>query len=109
LEATTILTRGFVVKVIARIPALLAPSVEAPPSMVAVAESAPRARPAPRRREASGRRPGFPAVSVGLLAVIAVAVWMLASWNDGRRLARARQERIARIQAFEAATGTVAR
>ena len=32
-----------------------------------------------------------------------------ASWNDGRRLARARQERIARIQAFEAASGTVAR
>jgi len=46
---------------------------------------------------------------VGLLAAVAVAVWMLASWNDGRRLARARQERMARIQAFEAATGTVAR
>jgi hypothetical protein len=48
-------------------------------------------------------------VSVSVLAVLAVVVWMVASWNDGRRLARARQERIARIQAFEAASGTVAR
>lgn len=48
-------------------------------------------------------------MSVSLLAVLAVAVWMLASWNDGRRLARARQERIARIQAFESASETVAR
>jgi hypothetical protein len=48
-------------------------------------------------------------VSVSLLAALAVAVWMLAPWNDGRRLARARQERIARIQAFEAASETVAR
>lgn len=46
---------------------------------------------------------------MSVLAVLAVAVWMLASWNDGRRLARARQERMARIQAFEAASGTVAR
>ena len=48
-------------------------------------------------------------MSVSLLAALAVAVWMLASWNDGRRLARARQERIARIQAFESASETVAR
>jgi hypothetical protein len=97
------------VKVIARIPALDSQAVEAPPCTDGPAESALRSGASPRRREAFGRRPGFPAVSVGLLAAVAVAVWMLASWNDGRRLARARQERMARIQAFEAATGTVAR
>jgi len=97
------------VKVIARIPALDSPTVEAPSVADQPPVAAPRSQPSPRRREASRRRPRFPGVSVGLLMLLAVAVWMLASWNDGRRLARARQERIARIQAFEAAAGTVAR
>lgn len=96
-------------KVIARIPALDSPTVAAaspadPPPLPAT-----RSGPRLRRPEASASRPRFPGVSVSLLAVLAVVVWMVASWNDGRRLARARQERIARIQAFEAASGTVAR
>ncbi len=96
-------------KVIARIPALESPTVEASPSPDPPTQTPPRPRTTPRRLEACASRPRFPGVSVSLLAVLALAVWMLASWNDGRRLARARQERIARIQAFEAASETVAR
>lgn len=91
-------------KVISRIPALDSPTVAAPPTPIPA-----RPRTSPRHRATSATRPRFPGVSVSLLAVLAVAIWMLASWNDGRRLARARQERMARIQAFEAASGTVAR
>jgi len=99
------------VKVIARIPALHSPTIQAsPPPQAPLPTPLPsRPRETSRHRTASAARPRFPAVSVSLLAVLAVVVWMLASWNDGRRLARARQERIARIQAFEAASGTVAR
>lgn len=96
-------------KVIARIPALESPTVEASPPPDSPTQTPPRPRTIRRRLEACGSRPRFPGVSVSLLAVLAVAVWMLASWNDGRRLARARQERIARIQAFESASETVAR
>lgn len=96
-------------KVIARIPVLESPTVVSAPALAPPTKPVPRPRTSPRAREASARRPRFPGVSVSVLAVLAVAVWMLASWNDGRRLARARQERMARIQAFEAASGTVAR
>lgn len=96
-------------KVIARIPALDSPTVAAASPAHPPPQPAIRARTALRRREASASRPRFPGVSVSVLAVLAVVVWMVASWNDGRRLARARQERIARTQAFEAASGTVAR
>jgi hypothetical protein len=96
------------VKVIARIPALDSPTVAAA-SPADSPQPAARSRTPLRRREASAARPRFPGVSVSVLAVLAVVVWMVASWNDGRRLARARQERMARIQAFEAASGTVAR
>jgi hypothetical protein len=97
------------VKVIARIPLLESPAVAAAPALDPPTQRPPRDRPPRRAREASALRPRFPGVSVSVLAVLAVVVWMLASWNDGRRLARARQERMARIQAFEAASGTVAR
>lgn len=96
-------------KVIARIPVLESPAVAAAPALDPPQQPSPMARPPRRAREAPAPRPRFPGVSVSVLAVLAVAVWMLASWNDGRRLARARQERMARIQAFEAASGTVAR
>jgi hypothetical protein len=105
----TILTRGFVVKVIARIPSLEPEATDqrvpcAPPSEPVLADAGSGAD--GRRRRG---RPRFPAASVAVLTLLAAVVWSLASWNDGRRLERARQERIARMQAFQPGPGTVAR
>lgn len=119
-EPTTILTRGFVVKVIARIPALdsvvaVAPlaieattAAEAPSAASANAPGSVLASaPARPRRRHSGSR--FPFGSVAVLAILAAFAWSLASWNECRRIERARAERIARVQGFQATPGTTAR
>jgi hypothetical protein len=41
--------------------------------------------------------------------VVAALAWSLASWNDGRRAAHDRMERLARSVPVPAATGTVSR
>lgn len=113
---TTILTRGFRVKVIARIPALgpaagdrrfsveTTTAVDATAGPATVASSTARSR--PRRR---GPRSRFPVASVTVLAIMAACAWSLASWNESRRIERARADRIARTQGLEAAPGTRAR
>lgn len=92
-------------KVIARIPALADTAASQP---VAArhdhAEEAATKSPSPCRpsgRPARLRQPrsAFPTASVSVLAVLAVIVWTLASWNDARRLERTRQERLARFHA----------
>ena len=96
-------------KVIARIPSL-APEAPDHRPPCATHDREPIAAPVPRGDARRRRvRPTFPGVSVTVLAVLAAVVWTLASWNDGRRLERARQERIARMQSFQPAPDTVAR
>jgi len=104
-------------KIIARIPCLdvQAPVVAAPPRPEASPSRAPSAvatngavaavdRAAAdaegvwhRGDRSSGRRPTFPMGSVIALAVLAAVVWSFASWNDARRLARSRQDRLADV------------
>jgi len=116
-HGTSILTRGFVVKVIARIPAL-EPTADAPPPGVdpangpAIAPEA--AAPAadegpPRRPRRRSGRSRFPIGSVTVLAILAAFAWSMASWNETRRLERARADRIARVQAAQSTPGTTAR
>lgn len=116
-HATSILTRGFVVKVIARIPAL-APTAEAtPPGVdpVVTPTITPEAAAPdgdaspPRRRTRRHGRSHFPIGSVTVLAILAAFAWSMASWNETRRLERARAERIARVQAAQATPGTTSR
>lgn len=79
-----------------------------PPAAAPVPEPAaePRARPLRRpptgsNREGRRRAPGFPVKSVVALGILAAVAWSLASWSEQQRLARHRQERLARIsQAF---------
>lgn len=116
-HATSILTRGFVVKVIARIPAL-APTAEAMPpgvdSAITPTIAPEAAAPAgddgpPRRPRRRTGRTRFPIGSVTVLAILAAFAWSMASWNETRRLERARADRIARVQAVQATPGTTSR
>jgi len=114
-ERTTIPSRGFFVKVIARIPALdevVATTrfdVEVPPA------STPSPAPAVTRSRGSTRprrgncRSGFPVGSIVVLTLLATFAWSLASWNESRRIERARAERIARVQGVTANPGTIPR
>lgn len=67
----------------------------------------PSDRPLPRAlgrssRDDRRRAPGFPLKSVVALGILAAVAWSLASWSEQQRLARHREERMARIsQAFQ--------
>jgi hypothetical protein len=82
------------------------PSAAPAPAPAAEAPAPPPRRPLRRppsgsSREGRRRTPGFPLKSVVALGILAVVAWSLASWSEQQRLARHRQERLARIsQAF---------
>ena len=61
-----------------------------------------------QRTPARRQRSLFPGGSIVALAIVAGIVWTLASWNDARRAARSRAERLARMQSFSS-PGTLAR
>ena len=100
-------------KVIARIPALQPVIADGDALVVARADTAAAspASPAATTRRSRRRRTGsrFPVASVTVLAILAGFVWSLASWNESRRLERARADRVARLQGVQSTPGTTAR
>ncbi|MBM4010060.1 MAG: hypothetical protein FJ286_01580 [Planctomycetes bacterium] len=98
-------------KVIARIPALEPNADPAPRGMDPPATGVDDALVDPGRRLPRRRRSQrqFPIASVTVLALLAAFAWSMVSWNESRRLERARAERVARVQASQAPPGTMSR
>lgn len=86
-----------------RPPAATAPETDHAPADPAVTPvDEPRRRSPARGERGRGRRePTFPLRSAVALGILAAVAWSLASWSEQQRLARHRQERMARMsQAF---------
>lgn len=96
-------------RVLARFPALRDRPADSravpdgsPPAATIQADDGAHAPPAAaRRRPRTG--------PVAALAILAAIAWSMAAWNDSRRLARSRLERLAQGRTADAAPGTVAR
>lgn len=94
-------------RVLARIPELAAEIPAAAPAAKPCRPAPPLTGREPERRGSHGgvcrpranrrRQPPFPTRPVIALGLLAAFAWSLASWNEFRRVARNRQERLARV------------